>query len=231
MDSSAHFSIVHFITQAGGVAQFVLAVLIFCSVASWAIILYKMITLRKADLANRRFLAIFLKTNSFQELRRKSAPLHNDGPIAALFGSVVERIGSLESFGNESASTARLERMLRSGIQDEMDYYEKYIHFLATIGNTAPFIGLFGTVVGIVNSFRAIGLLEVANIAVVAPGISEALIATAAGLATAIPAVVAYNLFTNQLNRLAVKLEVFSAELITFMETTALKSLSDSKSL
>jgi len=229
----SNFSVIHFIAESGGIAQFVLATLIFCSVASWAIILYKAITLRKADLANRRFLAIFLKTTSFQELKSKTTSLQHEGPIAALFGNVVEKIGSGEyfvktgeSFWNENVPTAKLERILKSGMQDEMDYYERHLHFLATVGNTTPFIGLFGTVVGIINSFRAIGLLEVANIAVVAPGIAEALIATAAGLAAAIPAVVAYNLFTNQLNRLAVKLEIFSSELITLIESSESVSVS-----
>lgn len=194
--------------------------------------------MRKADLGNRRFLAVFLKSNNLQELKNKTIALGNEGPIAALFSNVSEKVvlgetqvKTRDALRNETFPIARLERILRSGIQDEMDYYERYIHFLATIGNTAPFIGLFGTVVGIVNSFRAIGLLEVANIAVVAPGISEALIATAAGLAAAIPAVVAYNLFANQLNRLEVKLEIFSSELITFIETSDLKSLPDSEGL
>ncbi|MBI3358895.1 MAG: MotA/TolQ/ExbB proton channel family protein [Nitrospirae bacterium] len=238
MNSSIHFSILHSIASAGWIAQCVLAILTFCSVASWAIILYKVITLRKADLGNRRFLAVFLKSNNLQELKNKTIALGNEGPIAALFSNVSEKVvlgetqvKTRDALRNETFPIARLERILRSGIQDEMDYYERYIHFLATIGNTAPFIGLFGTVVGIVNSFRAIGLLEVANIAVVAPGISEALIATAAGLAAAIPAVVAYNLFANQLNRLEVKLEIFSSELITFIETSDLKSLPDSEGL
>jgi len=162
----------------------------------------------------------------------------NEGPIAALLSNVIEKATSDESlikpaksFENSGFPTARLERILRDSLQDEMDYYQRYIHFLATIGNTSPFIGLFGTVVGIINSFRAIGMQEVANIAVVAPGISEALVATAAGLAAAIPAVVAYNLFVNRLDRLEVKLEIFSSELVTLIETSALKSLSDSEAL
>lgn len=234
MNNPSDFSILYFITSSGWIAQSVLAILVLSSIASWAIILQKVITLRKAELANHRFLAMFLKATTFQELRGQAKAQNNEGPIAALFGNVVEKatldadlVKKGESFcWIEGLNTSRLERILHASIQDEMDYYQKYIHLLATIGNTAPFIGLFGTVVGIINSFRAIGLQEVANIAVVAPGISEALVATAAGLAAAIPAVMAFNVFVNRLSRLEVKLEVFSSELITFIETTESKSLS-----
>jgi biopolymer transport protein TolQ len=234
LHNPSDFSILHFITSSGWIAQSVLAILVLFSIASWAIILQKVITLRKAELANHRFLAIFLKANTFQELRHHAKAQNNGGPIAALFSNVVEKatldadlVKKGESFcWIEGLNTPRLERILHASIQDEMDYYQKYIHLLATIGNTSPFIGLFGTVVGIVNSFRSIGLQEVANIAVVAPGISEALVATAAGLAAAIPAVMAFNVFVNRLSRLEVKLEVFSSELITFIETTETKSLS-----
>ena len=227
MNSPINFSIIHFITSAGLIAQFVLATLVFCSIASWAIILFKMVALRKAELANRLFLGVFLKCNSFQELRSKVATQNNEGPISALFSNIVEKTASDKL--TEGIDIPRLERILKSSIQDEMDYYQKYIHLLATIGNTSPFIGLFGTVVGIVNSFREIGMQEVANIAVVAPGIAEALIATAAGLAAAIPAVIAFNIFVNKLYRLETKLEVFASELITFIETAKLKSLPESE--
>jgi len=181
-------------------------------------------TLRKAESANRRFLAFFLKSNTFQDLKNQATAQNHEGPAARLLSNVLEKAPLVDGI-----STGIRERILRTSIQDEMDYYQKYIHVLATIGNTAPFIGLFGTVVGIISSFRAIGMQETANIAVVAPGISEALIATAAGLAAAIPAVVAFNLFVNKLSRLEIKLEVFSSELITLIETTELKSLSDSR--
>ncbi len=239
MNNPADFSILHSIASSGLLSQFVLATLVIFSIVSWGIILHKVITLRKSERENHRFLALFLKAKTFQELRRQSDVEANQGPIAALFSNVVEK-ATLEdediakkgvSFcWIEGLSTARLERILRASIQDEMDYYQKYIHLLATIGNTAPFIGLFGTVVGIINSFRSIGLLEVANIAVVAPGISEALVATAAGLAAAIPAVMGFNVFLNSLNCLEVRLEVFSSELITFIETTESKLSSNTDS-
>jgi biopolymer transport protein TolQ len=230
LNPSDQFSILDFISSSGPIAQAVLATLVFCSIASWAIIFYKTIALRKAELANRRFLAVFLQSKTLEELKNNTTSFYNDGPVGALFGDLIEKAGhdfELKKIGTDTEkvglSIGRVERILRSGQQDEIDYYEKHLHFLATIGNTTPFIGLFGTVVGIISAFRAIGMQEAANIAVVAPGISEALIATAAGLAAAIPAVVAYNIFTTHLRRLEVKLEIFSSELINFIEETRSK--------
>ncbi len=224
MNNSVNFSVIQLILSAGIVAKIVLVILAFCSVASWAIIFYKIITLRKAEKENRRFLALFLKSNSLRDLKGE-AIASNKGPIGTLFRDMIAKIDSQFDWDNGvlksengNRPVAGLERILRSGIQDEIDYYERHIYFLATVGNTAPFIGLFGTVWGIMNSFRAIGLQETASLAVVAPGVAEALIATAVGLAAAIPAVVAYNIFVNKLRRLEVQLEVFSSELMTLIE-------------
>ena len=111
-----------------------------------------------------------------------------------------------------------VERTLQGAIQDEVTYQERYLHLLATIGNTAPFIGLFGTVWGIMGSFQEIGRQGSANIAVVAPGVAEALINTAAGLFVAIPAAVAYNLYISRIRKMHVQLEVFSSEVVTLVE-------------
>jgi len=116
-----------------------------------------------------------------------------------------------------------LERLLRGGIQDEIIQQERYLPFLATIGGVTPFIGLFGTVWGIIDAFAEIGRSGTANIAAVAPGVAEALITTAAGLATAIPAVIAYNFFVGKLRRMESQMEVFSAELINLVEERQLK--------
>ncbi len=224
MNSSLNSSVTDLILSSGIAAKTVLAILGICSIVSWAIILYKMVIFRRAERENRRFLSVFLKSNTLYELK-KAAMVQNEGPVWSLFKNIIEKLDSSIDWEKgvllsekESRSIAGLERSLRSGIQDEMDYFERHVYLLATVGNTAPFIGLFGTVWGIMNSFRAIGLQESANIAVVAPGVAEALIATAAGLAAAIPAVIAYNLFVNQLGRLEVQLQVFSSELITLIE-------------
>jgi biopolymer transport protein TolQ len=225
------------ILSAGPVAKVVLLLLLSTSVLSWAIILHRFLTFRKAGAENRAFLLLFSKTNSFQELRQKATKF-KEGPIAALFQSVhaaAEKISpaSRKRTGIEtddrSLKLARLDRVLKSEIQDEMEHQERYIHLLATIGNTTPFVGLFGTVWGIMRAFREIGLQGMANIAAVAPGVAEALITTAAGLLAAIPAVVAYNLFVNKLRVMEVQLDVFGAELITLVEDQMWDAPSPSK--
>jgi len=111
-----------------------------------------------------------------------------------------------------------IERTLQGAVQDEMTHQERYLHVLATIGNIAPFIGLLGTVWGIMGAFQEIGRQGSANIAVVAPGVAEALINTAAGLFVAIPAAVGYNLFIHKIKNMHVQLEVFSSEVVTLVE-------------
>jgi biopolymer transport protein TolQ len=224
MSASLNTSIVSLVLSSGIIAKFVLGILAICSVLSWAIIFSKMVSLRRVEKENRRFLSVFLNSDSLRDV--KSAVIHpNEGPVFSISKGLIEKVDPYIDWDKEIVRAnsgfpplSGLERSLRSGIQDEMNHYEKSVHFLATIGNTAPFIGLFGTVWGIMNSFRAIGLQESANIAVVAPGIAEALVATAAGLAAAIPAVVAYNFFVNTLRRLEIQLEIFSSELVTLVE-------------
>ncbi|MEK7286456.1 MAG: MotA/TolQ/ExbB proton channel family protein [Nitrospirota bacterium] len=236
MDPSDRFSVFDFVASSGPIALSVLAILILCSVATCLIIACKVISLRRIRSANHRFIATFQKARTLEDLKNDTTSLRanytesmcaND-PIGKLFDALIAGVDFdskkiLADDGTSVAdgvSIARMERVLKSSIQHQMDLHESNLHLLATIGNTAPFVGLFGTVVGIVSSFRAIGLQEAANIAVVAPGISEALIATAAGLAAAIPAAVFYNIFTHTLRRLEVELEIFSSELINFIETS-----------
>lgn len=224
-------SIVGLVLSAGIVAKFVLTLLLVASIVCWAIILYKWITLRRAEAENRRFLILFSKTDDLAELKRMLLKL-NDGPMALLFQAGVEKVNSyLENKnlapsenGGRPIPMKRLERTLQSGIQDEMGHQERYLHFLATVGNTAPFVGLFGTVWGIMDAFQEIGKQGTANIASVAPGVAEALVTTAAGLLTAIPAVVAYNIFVNKLRKMELQLDVFSSELISLIEEKVLKA-------
>jgi len=233
MNNALDSSVLSIIVSAGIVAKVILAVLIICSIACWAIIFYKIAVFKRAEAANRRFLSIIMASHALRDVKT-AVITANEGPAWGLSKHVLETLdpyfdwdkGVLLSRDNHPPLSG-LERILRSSIQNEMDYYEKAVHFLATVGNTAPFVGLFGTVWGIMNSFRAIGLQESANIAVVAPGIAEALIATAAGLAAAIPAVVAYNFFVNRLRRLEVQLEIFSAELIALIEEAYRKCLTE----
>ena len=224
MNNALDSSVFSIILASGIAAKSILVILVICSIVCWAIIFHKIVSFRRAEAENRRFLAIVFASHALRDVKTAVITL-NEGPAWSLAKHVLETLDPYFDWDrgvllseDHCPPLSGLERMLRSGIQNEMDHYEKGIHFLATVGNTAPFIGLFGTVWGIMNAFRAIGLQESANIAVVAPGVAEALIATAAGLAAAIPSVVAYNFFVNQLRRLEVKLEIFSADLIALIE-------------
>lgn len=214
------------VLSAGIVAKFVLILLLLSSIVTWAIILYKWITLRKAEAENRRFLVLFSKIDDLLEIQQKALQ-RNEGPMVMVYQSAIDKMRPYIEKGGEDAPAidgnrpmllTSLQRTLQSGVQDEMAHQERYLHFLATVGNTAPFVGLFGTVWGIIDAFQEIGRQGNANIASVAPGISEALIATAAGLFVAIPAVIAYNIFVNKIQKMSVQLEVFAAELTSLVE-------------
>ena len=227
LSSTPHVSVFELVLSAGIVAKFVLTVLLFASIITWAIILYKWITLRKAEAENKRFLVLFSKIDDLMEIQQKALQ-RNEGPMVMVYQAAIDKMRPYLEKGGENAPPAidgngpmilaALERTLQSGVQDEMAHQERYLHFLATVGNTAPFVGLFGTVWGIIDSFQEIGRQGNANIASVAPGVSEALIATAAGLFVAIPAVVAYNIFVNKIRKMEVQLEVFAAELTSLVE-------------
>lgn len=235
--TGSHASILELVLAAGLVAKVVLTVLLLASIVTWAIILYKWITLRKAEAENRRFLVLFSKSDNLVEIQQKALQ-RNEGPMAVIYQTAMDKMRPyLQSGGEELPSLdgnrpmilAGLQRTLQSGVQDEMAHQERYLHLLATVGNTAPFVGLFGTVWGIIDSFQEIGRQGNANIASVAPGVSEALIATAAGLFVAIPSVVAYNIFVNKLRKMEVQLEVFAAELTSLVEEKLLRQESGRK--
>ncbi len=212
MNVDARASVFGLIASAGVVAKIVLFLLLLCSIVSWALILYKWLALRQATQNNRQFLALFAKADDWSDLARRTAKLR-DGPMLALFRSVQ---GIMEKKG--PTRLARLSRLIESGIQDEIGHQERSIHILATIGNTTPFVGLFGTVWGIMGAFQEIGRQGTANIASVGPGVAEALVTTAAGLLAAIPAVVAYNMFANALREMELQMELFAAEITTLAE-------------
>ncbi len=217
-------SVVDLVLSAGVVPKTVLIVLLCASVASWAIIGYKTTVFLKAEASNHRFLAFFSKTERLEEVQ-KEVLKPDAGPMTMMVRSLFEKLDRVVELKNglscpedRPIDIKSLERVIQSGIQDEIAHIERYLHFLATVGNTAPFVGLFGTVWGIMDAFQEIGLQGTPNIAVVAPGMAEALIATAAGLLVAIPAVVAYNIFVNKLRKMEVQLQVFAAEIIGLIE-------------
>jgi biopolymer transport protein TolQ len=236
--------IVNMISNAGLMVQFVMLLLLFFSIMSWAIILIKYRYIRKAFKESAEFTDFFYKSRDLSNAFAKAKQLHSS-PLARIF-----RIGYVElkkmsqsvappsppdpaanrPAGRQSMSldtrftgTDNIKRALRRAITTEMTRMTQMVPFLATTGNTAPFIGLFGTVWGIMNSFHGIGQKGSASLAVVAPGISEALVATAAGLAAAIPAVIAFNFFMSKIQVVESELQSFSADFLNIIERDILR--------
>jgi biopolymer transport protein TolQ len=215
--------------ESGFVVSLVLLILLFASIGCWAVILYKFIALRIASRQSRNFIEIFADSGSFGAVLTQVATL-KQSPLAQIFragyaewlrGSKDDEFTDVPSREVESKDVlithggqTNVERSLRRAIDTESTKLESLLIFLATVASAAPFIGLFGTVWGIMESFREIGITGSANLAVVAPGISEALIATATGLAAAIPAVVAYNYFNNYIRVMNTEMEAFGTEFI-----------------
>jgi biopolymer transport protein TolQ len=195
------------ILQAGYIVKGVLIILLFFSVVSWAIIFFKHRYFSKANKENDQFLKAYRAGRDPKGLYQVTRTF-TISPIANIFRAVYA------DEGNKDKSETK--RLLRRYEALETAKLEKYLSFLATTGSTTPFIGLFGTVWGIMNSFRNIGASGAASLAVVAPGIAESLIATAAGLAAAIPAVIAYNYYLSMARRMIVEIEDFSEELLDF---------------
>jgi len=203
--------------RADVVVKAVMVLLALASFACWTVIFEKIIKLRRVVRQADRFEHEFWSGGSLENLydRIGAAPDH---PMAVLFAAAMrewrrsaER-GLTRGDGMVTSLQARIHQVMRVTIDREMERLERYLGFLATVGSTGPFIGLFGTVWGIMNSFQAIAVSKNTSLAVVAPGIAEALFATALGLVAAIPAVVAYNKFSNDLSRYSVRLEGFSGE-------------------
>jgi len=237
-DGAFGSDILQMIIHAGLVVKGVLFLLLLFSVGSWAIIFMKWRLYKRARDENSDFLEMFWDNPAFHRLYSDSNDL-TASPLAQLFRAGYSEIQRLGKFQNPSATkngTPMLsmmdvvDRTLKKTMIDQGNRLEKAISFLATTGNTTPFIGLFGTVWGIMEAFRGIGMKGAANLAVVAPGISEALIATAAGLAAAIPAVVAFNYFSSKLMNLRAEMDLFSADFLSLVERQIVKrSVSSAK--
>lgn len=224
---SGELDLIHMISNSGPVVNAVLFLLLSFSIACWTIIFLKYRYIRKAFQESALFTDFFWKSRDLAEAYVRAKQLQGS-PIAQVF-----RIGYIElkkvsqsgamsrgqsSDGMTPAGIDNVKRALRRAINTELTRMTQSVPFLATTGNTAPFIGLFGTVWGIMNSFHGIGLRGSATLAVVAPGISEALVATAAGLAAAIPAVIAYNYFNQKIKIIETELIGFSADFLNIIE-------------
>ena len=202
---------------AGPVVQFVMVTLLFFSIISWAIILHKFFYFRRMSKETKAFLS-FIQEHGNLPLCYQTSKRYTT-PFARVFSNIYERAQKAEQFLSSSPSSfsqvkQSLEKRVNKLIGEEVKEVGRSLPFLATTGNTTPFIGLFGTVWGIMNSFREIGLKGSANLAVVAPGISEALVATAMGLFAAIPAVIAYNYYLYRIRTLSSELEDFAEEMV-----------------
>ena len=204
--SSADFSILNLFIRADVIVKSVIVLLIAASVYSWAVIIEKYRLFKKINKSSEEFENKFWKSKSAESFYN-NLPQNIDDPMANVFKDTMQVIVKAKSKSNISS---RLESMLEVSIEKQMNTIEKSYTFLATVGSTAPFIGLFGTVWGIMNSFQSIAISRNTSLAIVAPGIAEALFATALGLLAAIPAVVAYNKFSNDSKKYAQKLENFS---------------------
>ena len=213
----ADMSVMGLFLHADWIVKLVLLMLVLASIWSWAIIIEKFFRIRKLDSQAGDFEDLFWSGGSLEDLYDRVGVQPQD-PMSAMFSAAMREWRRTAARGAASVSQMRaglqqrIERVMHVTLGREMDRLERYMTFLASVGSTAPFIGLFGTVWGIMNSFHAIGASKNTSLAVVAPGISEALFATALGLVAAIPAVIAYNKLSSDLVRYAGRLEAFSGE-------------------
>ncbi len=212
------FSMFGLFMQADFVVKSVIVILILASIYSWNVIVSKILRMRQLKKLEKEFEDIFWSGNSFEDLY-ETLNFNKTDPKSKVFcAAILEWKKSKNQFDHSSDLNSLKDRMHRSMaviFNKESETIEKNLTFLATAGSTAPFIGLFGTVWGIMNSFKSIAIAQNTNLAVVAPGIAEALFATALGLFVAIPAVVAYNKISNDISKYFISLETFMDEFTT----------------
>jgi biopolymer transport protein TolQ len=221
-----------FFTGTGLVVKIVLVILIYFSVVSWTIIFFKLLQVYRANSESVRFLEFFWKTKRFDLVNAQLDRFANS-PLSVMFNEGYGELKKLMEKGDhpeepDGISTDlggidNIARALRRATTSEITRLEKYLTFLATTGATAPFIGLFGTVWGIMTAFKGIGETGSASLAVVAPGIAEALIATAIGLVAAIPAVMGYNHFQHKIKVVISEMDSFSTEFLNIVQRTFAK--------
>ena len=211
--SNTDFSLWSLFIRADFVVKAVIIMLIGCSIYSWAIMIEKIKLFKKVNKESEMFETKFWKSKS-AETFYNNLPQDLENPMASLFKDSMQ---TLLRSKNKSNLNERMSGMLEANIEKQIVKLEKGFTFLATVGSTAPFIGLFGTVWGIMNSFQSIAISRNTSLAIVAPGIAEALFATALGLLAAIPAVVAYNKFNNDSKKYSQKLENFSKRFLSII--------------
>ena len=211
--SSADFSLMNLFIRADIVVKSVILILIACSIYSWAVIFEKFKLFKKINRSTDEFENKFWNSKS-AETFYNNLPATTEDPMALLFRDAMQNLLKRRS---KTDLNDRMATLLETGIEKQVTKISKGFTFLATVGSTAPFIGLFGTVWGIMNSFQSIAISRNTSLAIVAPGIAEALFATALGLLAAIPAVVAYNKFNNDSIKYSRRLENFSKRFLTII--------------
>ena len=211
--SNADFSLMSLFLRADIIVKSVILILIACSIYSWAVIIEKFRLFKKINQSSEEFETKFWNSKSAESFYN-NLPANTQDPMALVFKDAMQ---SLLKRRSRTDINSKVTTMLETGIEKQISKISKGFTFLATVGSTAPFIGLFGTVWGIMNSFQSIAISRNTSLAIVAPGIAEALFATALGLLAAIPAVIAYNKFNNDTIKYTQKLENFSKRFLTII--------------
>ena len=217
------FSIFTLVTQASFVVQLVMAGLMIASLASWTVIFGKLFGLKRIRAANDVFEREFWAGRNINELYADAIQRVDGSPMERIFASGMREFFKLrERRVNEAAALLDgARRAMRASFQRELDAIEAHLSFLATVGSVSPYVGLFGTVWGIMHAFVGLANMTQVTLATVAPGIAEALVATAIGLFAAIPAVIAYNRFARDIDRTAIQLETFIEEFSNILQRNA----------
>ncbi len=227
MNNPTHsLSAFNLILDASPLVQLILLFLVGASILCWAVILSKSIRMKSAMQENEQFLAIFWNSKGLEEIQTKGEGLTHS-TIARVFESGYKELRKLpvqDRTDDGQPEILNIERALNKAVANQIDDLEKYVEWLATTASAAPFVGLFGTVWGIMSSFQSIGAMGSASLAVVAPGISEALIATAMGLAAAIPAAIFYNYLLNKIKRISLDTESFVQDFLNMIQRSLLSS-------
>ena len=215
LGGSTDFSLWQLFIRADFVVKAVIIILLLASIYSWALIFEKYRLFKKIELSSSSFEDKFWKAKSAENFYNNLSNKNKD-PLTTIFQSAMSELIKTKSKSTSVQST-RVTRVLEISVDREMKAIEKNFTFLATVGSTAPFIGLFGTVWGIMNSFQSIAISRNTSLAIVAPGIAEALFATALGLLAAIPAVIAYNKFSSDSKKYVIRIENFSKRFISII--------------
>ena len=216
------FSIITLVMQAGLVVQLVMAGLLLTSLASWTVIFGKVFSLRSLRRGNDDFEREFWSGKNLNDLYTAASGKADSAPMERIFASGMREFLKLRERRQESsAQLDGARRAMRASLQRELDVIEGNVGFLASVGSVSPYVGLFGTVWGIMHAFVGLANVQQVTLATVAPGIAEALVATAIGLFAAIPAVVAYNRFARDIDRIAIQLESFIEEFSNILQRNA----------